>query len=67
MIILTHMRFQLPFQRLVREIVEEQCPNKAMRLQSGAVGALHEAAEAYLVGLFSSRSQPSLICISRLV
>ena len=49
------MRFELPFQRLVREIVEEQCPNKSMRLQSGAVGALHEAAEAYLVGVFSSR------------
>lgn len=66
MIYHTHMRFELPFQRLVREIVEEQCPNKSMRLQSGAVGALHEAAEAYLVGVFSSRSQLLLICLSGL-
>jgi len=41
----------LPFQRLVREIIEAQSPNKGLRLQSSAVGALQEASEAYLVGL----------------
>jgi histone H3 len=41
---------KLPFQRLVREIA--QAFNKDLRFQSAAVGALQEAAEAYLVRLF---------------
>ena len=44
---------KLPFQRLFREIMQSfggRC--KDMRVQSTAVLALQEAAEAYLVGLF---------------
>ena len=41
---------KLPFQRLVREIA--QGFKTDLRFQSGAVLALQEAAEAYLVGLF---------------
>jgi histone H3 len=41
---------KLPFQRLVREIA--QSFKMDLRFQSAAVGALQEAAEAYLVGLF---------------
>ena len=40
---------QMPFQRLVREIAQTYSPY--LRFQSGAVLALQEAAEAYLVGL----------------
>eukprot|EP01066_Platyproteum_vivax_P002762 Platyproteum_vivax@DN13439_c0_g1_i1.p1 len=41
---------KLPFQRLVREIAQDL--KSDLRFQSSAVGALQEAAEAYLVGLF---------------
>lgn len=41
---------KLPFQRLVREIA--QSFRTDLRFQSGAVLALQEAAESYLVGLF---------------
>ena len=41
---------KLPFQRLVREIAQKQKTD--LRFQSAAIGALQEAAEAYLVGLF---------------
>ena len=41
---------KLPFQRLVREIAVEFKAD--LRFQSGAVQALQEAAEAYIVGLF---------------
>ncbi|XP_058092552.1 histone H3.3-like [Magnolia sinica] len=41
---------KLPFQRLVREIAQDFKTD--LRLQSHAVLALQEAAEAYLVGLF---------------
>ena len=40
---------RMPFQRLVREIAQTYSPY--LRFQSGAVIALQEAAEAYLVGL----------------
>ena len=43
---------KLPFQRLVREIAEEQVSSRfpnGVRFQSGAVMALQEAAETYLV------------------
>jgi histone H3 len=43
-------RFQLPFQRLVREIAQDFKTD--LRFQSTAVMALQEAAEAYLIGLF---------------
>lgn len=41
---------RLPFQRLVREVVQDINPK--LRLQSHALAALQEASEAYLVGLF---------------
>ena len=41
---------KLPFQRLVREIAQDFKTD--LRFQSTAVLALHEASEAYLVGLF---------------
>ena len=41
---------KLPFQRLVREIAQD-LGKKDMRFQSGAIIALQEASEAYLVGL----------------
>ena len=39
----------MPFQRLVREIAQTHNPH--LRFQSGAILALQESAEAYLVGL----------------
>jgi histone H3 len=42
---------KLPFQRLVREIGQGFL--KDVRFQSQAVGALQEAAESYIVGLFA--------------
>ena len=41
---------RLPFQRLIREIMQTFKIN--IRIQTAALLALHEAAEAYLVGLF---------------
>lgn len=41
---------KLPFQRLVRQIAQDF--ETDLRFQSSAVGALQEACEAYLVGLF---------------
>ena len=41
---------KLPFSRLVREIAQDF--KTGLRFQPQAVGALQEAAEAYLVGLF---------------
>ncbi|ELV10033.1 histone H3.3 [Tupaia chinensis] len=41
---------KLPFQSLVREIAQDFKTD--LRFQSAAIGALQEASEAYLVGLF---------------
>merc|ERR1712137_450558 len=41
---------KLPFQRPVREIAQDFKTD--LRFQSAAIGALQEASEAYLVGLF---------------
>ncbi|XP_011794005.1 PREDICTED: histone H3.3-like [Colobus angolensis palliatus] len=41
---------KLPFQRLVQEIAQDFKTD--LRFQSAAIGALQEASEAYLVGLF---------------
>ena len=41
---------KLPFQRLVREISQDY--KNDLRFQSGALLALQEASEAYIVGLF---------------
>ena len=43
---------KLPFQRLVREVMQDVAPNGDMRLQSHALAALQEASEAYLTSLF---------------
>jgi histone H3 len=43
---------KLPFKRLVREIAQEI--NMELRFQAGAMEALQEAAEAYLVNEFES-------------
>ena len=41
---------KLPFQRLVREIAQDFKTD--LRFQSNAIGALQEASEAYLIGIF---------------
>jgi histone H3 len=41
---------KLPFQRLVREIAHDIKPE--LRFQSSVIGAIQEAAEAYLVSIF---------------
>jgi len=41
---------KMPFQRLVREIAQDM--SGKLRFQASAIGAIQEAAEAYLVGLF---------------
>jgi histone H3 len=41
-----------PFQRLVKEVVQNLKPHDGYRFQSTAIMALQEATEAYLVGLF---------------
>ncbi|XP_010164989.1 histone H3.3, partial [Antrostomus carolinensis] len=43
---------KLPFQRLGRGIAIAQDFKTDLRFQSAAIGALQEASEAYLVGLF---------------
>ena len=45
---------KLPFQRLVREIAQDFRTD--LRFHSAAIGALQEASEAYLVGLFEDTS-----------
>ena len=49
---------KLPVSRLIREIAQDF--KSELRFQAGAVGALHEAMEAYLVGLFEDTN---LCCI----
>ena len=49
---------KLPFQRLVREIAQEYKPD--LRFQSAAIGALQEASEAYLVGLFEDTNSAAI-------
>ncbi|CAO2603264.1 Histone H3.3 [Lemmus lemmus] len=45
-----HLIRKLPFQRLVREIAQDFKTD--LGFQSAAIGAVEEASEAYLVGLF---------------
>jgi histone H3 len=45
---------KLPFQRLVREIAQDQERIPGIRFQSSALGAIQEAAEAYAVGLLEA-------------
>jgi len=49
---------KIPFQRLVREICADFKPY--LRFQSSAMGALQEASEAYLVGLFEDTNLVAL-------
>ena len=44
---------KLPFQRLVKEIMQERLYRDDIRIQSSALAALQESCEAYLVSLFS--------------
>ena len=44
---------KLPFQRLVREVVQELFPTESYRFQSTAILALQEASEDFLVRMFS--------------
>ena len=43
---------KIPFQRLVREVVQQISPHEDLRMQSTALLALQEASEAYLVNMF---------------
>ena len=49
-----------PFQRVVCEIAQKMFPNKDLRFQSLAVLALHEASEAYMVGMFEDTNLAAL-------
>ncbi|XP_075238706.1 histone H3.3 type 2-like isoform X1 [Convolutriloba macropyga] len=49
-----------PFQRLVREITIDVTGKSDLRFQTGAIGALQESAEAYLVGLFEDTNLCSI-------
>ena len=51
---------KLPFQRLVREVVQDMFKTKSYRFQSTAILALQEASEDFLVRMFS---QCNDICI----
>ena len=44
---------RLPFQRLVREVAQDETKKPDLRFQGTGVLALQEASEAYLVGTFS--------------
>jgi histone H3 len=52
--------WKAPFQRLVREITQDMIKNKDLRFQSLAVLALHEASEAYMVGMFEDTNLAAL-------
>ena len=43
---------KIPFQRLVREVMQGISPHVDLRIQSTALLALQEASEAYLVNVF---------------
>ena len=51
---------KLPFQRLVREVVQEMFKSESYRFQSTAILALQEASETFLVHMFE---QCNDICI----
>lgn len=53
---------KLPFQRLVREIMQEIDTAKDYRLQSTALLAMQEASEAFLVGLFEDTNLCAIHC-----
>jgi len=43
---------RIPFERLVREITQQEFNGQVLRFQRRAIEALQEASEAYAVGLF---------------
>ena len=43
---------KLPFQRLLREVVQQMYPTRSFRFQSTAILAIQEASEAFLVNMF---------------
>ena len=43
---------KLPFQRLVKEVVQDLFPTESYRFQSTAILALQEASESFLVRMF---------------
>ena len=49
-----------PFQRVVHEIAQTMFKNKDLHFQSLAVLALHEAAEAYMIGMFEDTNLAAL-------
>jgi len=49
-----------PFQHLVHEITQNLFPHKDLRFQSLAVLALHEASEAYMIGMFEDTNLAAL-------
>ena len=49
-----------PFQRVVREITQKMFPKQDLHFQSLAVLALHEASEAYMVGMFEDTNLAAL-------
>ena len=53
---------KLPFQPLVREIAQDFKPD--LHFQSAATGALQEASEAYLVGLFGNTNPCAIHAIT---
>lgn len=54
-----HLIPKLSFQRLVREIAQNFC-DSTMKFQSAALGALQEAAECFIVGIFEDTN---LACV----
>jgi histone H3/H4 len=56
---------KLPFQRLVREIAQDFKAD--LRFQSAAIGAIQEAAEAYLVSLFEGKQCQHVSFVRKLV
>jgi len=49
-----------PFQRVVHEIAQTMFKNKDLHFQSLAVLALHEATEAYMIGMFEDTNLAAL-------
>lgn len=51
---------KLPFQRLVREIAQDVSSIQDLRFRSSAIGAIQEAAEAYLVSFFEDTNSAAI-------
>ena len=49
-----------PFQRVVHKIAQKMFPNMDLCFQSLAVLALHEASEAYMIGMFEDTNLAAL-------